>query len=246
MVRWLGGWVVGMNDLRVAFGLLTILPVRYGKDISARAFAYYPLVGLCIGIALAVASFLLRLALPNLVAAALVVGLWVVLTGALHLDGFSDACDGLFAATTRERRLEILKDVHLGAFGAVGLVLLLIAQVAAVASAPTLAPILLAPVLGRWAMVYAAAYPPARNEGMAVMFRAGLTRRVIFVATVVAALCCAVFGTLGFFAFVAAFAVATAIARLALNRLGGLTGDIYGMICESVEVSVLILGTVVI
>ncbi|MBI4787767.1 MAG: adenosylcobinamide-GDP ribazoletransferase [Chloroflexi bacterium] len=235
-----------MNDLRVAFGLLTILPVRYGESISARAFAYYPLVGLAIGLALTAASLLLRIALPGLVAAALVVVLWVMLTGALHLDGFSDACDGLFAATTRERRLEILRDVHLGAFGATGLALLLITKVAAVASASTLAPVLLAPVLGRWALVYAAAYPPARNEGMAVVFRAGLTRRIVFVATVTAAVICVVLGAYGVVAFVAALAMTTLIARIALNRLGGLTGDIYGMICESVEVAVLVLGTAVV
>ncbi len=232
-----------MNDLRVAFGLLTVLPVRYGEEISARAFAYYPLVGLFMGIALVIASFLLKLVFPNLVAAALVVVVWGMITGALHLDGFSDACDGLFAATTRERRLEILKDVHVGAFGAAGLALLLIAKVTAVASTQTLMPILLAPVLGRWALVYAAAYPPARSEGMAVMFRTGLSRRIILVATVFASLCCALFGGLGVISFVAAFVVGTGIARLALSRLGGLTGDVYGMICETVELAVLVIGT---
>ncbi len=232
-----------MNDLRTALGLLTIFPVRYG-EISARAFAYYPFVGLIIGVLLSMVYFLSRCALPDLVAAALIVGLWVVLTGALHLDGFADACDGLFAAAPRERRLEILRDVHLGAFGAVGLILLLITKVASLASVPTCAPIFLAPILGRWALVYAATFPPARNEGMAVLFRAGLTRRVIFAATVLAALISAFFGGFGFVAFVAAFAIATLVARLAMNRLGGLTGDVYGMICESVEVGVLLVGTI--
>lgn len=231
-----------MNDFRAALALLTVFPVRYGEEVSARAFAYYPLVGALIGVLLVAASFLLRLVMPNLVAAALVVTVWVALTGALHLDGFSDACDSLFASTTRERRLEILRDVHLGAFGAVGLILLLIVQVAAVASMPTLAPIFLAPVLGRWSLVYAATYPPARDEGMAVLFRAGLTRREILVATVLAALSVVAFGAFGLVALVAAVATATLVARFALNRLGGLTGDIYGMICESVEVVVLIVG----
>lgn len=235
-----------MNDLRVAFGLLTVLPVRYGENISARSLAFYPLVGLFIGIALVIARLMLRLVLPDLVTAALVVAVWAMLTGALHLDGFSDACDGLFAATTRERRLEILKDVHVGAFGVVGLTLLLISKVAAAASTQTVAPILLAPVLGRWALVYAAAYPPARDEGMAVMFRAGLSRPVILVATVFAALCSAPFGGLGLVSFAAAIIVATGIARFALSRLGGLTGDVYGMICETVELTVLVIGTVAI
>jgi adenosylcobinamide-GDP ribazoletransferase len=228
-----------------ALGLLTIFPVQPGAKVSARAFAFYPVVGAIIGGVLVLASYGLRLALSNLVAAALLVVLWVALTGALHLDGFADGCDALFAATTPERRLEILHDVHLGAFGAVGLMLVLMTKVAAVASLPSPAPVFLAPILGRWAMGYAAAYPLARNEGMAVMFRAGWTRGVLLAATFLTALFAAIFGGLGLAAFIAAFAIATFVARLALDRLGGLTGDIYGLICECVEVVVLIVGTLV-
>ncbi len=232
-----------MNDFLAALTLLTVLPLRLpGSHVSARALAYYPLVGLVIGGLLAVANSILRLILPDLVAASLVVALWAVLTGALHLDGFSDACDGLFATAPCERRLEILRDVHLGAFGVVGLVLLLMTKVAAAGSIQTSAPLLLAPVLGRWAMVYAAAYPPARQEGMAVMFRAGLSRREILMATVLAALGAAVLSWFGAASFVGAFLAATVIARLALARLGGLTGDIYGMICESVEATTILIG----
>lgn len=231
-----------MNDFFTALGLLTIAPVRYREPISAHAYAWFPFVGLLIGAILVAAQFLLRAILPNLVATALLLALWVVLSGALHLDGFADACDGLFAATTRERRLEILRDVHLGTFGAVGLILLLIVKFAAIASATSFAPILLAPILGRWGMVFAATFPLARSSGMAALFRAGLTRRIVFVATIFAALGCAFFGAFGFAAFIIALIVALFIARLALNRLGGLTGDIYGMVCESVEAGVLLIG----
>ena len=232
-----------MNDFRTALALLTVLPFApRAANVSARALAYYPLVGLIIGLVLVAANFLLHLFFPALVAAALLIALWAALTGALHLDGFTDACDGLFAATTRERRLEILRDVHLGAFGAVGLILLLLTQVAAVSSLQSFAPIVLAPVLGRWAMVHAAAYPLARREGMAVVFSAGLTRRELLIATCFAALVAAIFGAFGLAALVAAFVVATVIARFAVARLGGLTGDIYGMVCESVEVAVLLVG----
>jgi adenosylcobinamide-GDP ribazoletransferase len=235
-----------MNDFLTALGLLTIIPVRYREPISAGAYAYFPFVGLLVGLFLTGANFLLRAVFPNYVAAALLLALWVIVSGALHLDGFADACDGLFAATTREHRLEILRDVHLGAFGAVGLMLLLIAKFAAIASAIAFAPLLLAPILGRWAMVFAATFPLARSEGMAALFRAGLTRRIVFVATVFAVLGCAFFGAFGLAAFVVTFVVALLVVRLALNRLGGLTGDIYGMICESVEVGVLVLGTVMV
>ena len=231
-----------MNDFFTALTLLTIVPVRYREPISARAYAYFPLVGLLIGLFLMGVNYLLRVVFANLVAAVLLLALWVILSGGLHLDGFADACDGLFAATTRERRLEILRDVHLGTFGAVSLVVLLLVKFAAIASATSFAPILLAPILGRWVMVFAATFPLARSSGMAALFRAGLTRRIIFAATIFAVLGCAFFGAFGLAAFVVAFVIALFIARLALNRLSGLTGDIYGMVCESVEVGVLVLG----
>lgn len=234
-----------MNDFLVALNLLTILPIPSREtNISARALAFYPLVGLILGAILALFDWLLRLLLPSFVTAALVVGLWAALTGALHLDGFADACDGLFASTTRERRLEILRDVHMGAFGAAGLILLLITKVAAVASAPAIAAILIAPILGRWASVYAAAYPLARREGMAVRFGGGVTRREISIATFFTALVALMLGVYGVIALMGSFVVATLIARFALARLGGLTGDIYGMICESVEVAALVIGCI--
>jgi adenosylcobinamide-GDP ribazoletransferase len=230
-----------MNDLRTALGLLTIFPVRYAK-ISAGALAWYPAIGLFIGATLVTVHFLLQLALPNLVVAVIDVAMWAMITGGLHLDGFADACDALFAATTRERRLEILRDVHLGTFGVVGLILLLTLKVATVANATTLTPIFLAPILGRWAIVFAATFPLARREGMAATFIAGLSRRQVLLATMIAVLCCAIFGWLGLAAFVGAAMIAGLVGRMALNRLGGLTGDIYGMICESVEVGVLLIG----
>lgn len=235
--------MIFMNDFLTALGLLTIVPAHYREPISARAYAYFPFIGLLVGIILTAAQFSLRLVLPDLVVAVLVVALWAVLTGGLHLDGFADACDALFAATTRERRLEILRDVHLGTFGAVGVMLLLVVKFAALASTLSFAPLLLAPMLGRWAMVFAATFPLARSSGMAALFRAGLTRHIVFVATIFAALGCAFFGATGIVVFIGAFIVALLLAQFAVNRLGGLTGDLYGMIGESVEVGVLIIGS---
>jgi adenosylcobinamide-GDP ribazoletransferase len=238
-----------MQDFLNAITLLTILPVRLaplpeGQAWNGgRALAYYPLVGLLIGGVLLGASFLLSRVFPPLVTAALTLVVWAVITGGLHLDGFTDACDALFVPVSRERRLQILRDVHLGAFGAAGLVLLLLCKAAALTSLTSLWPLLLAPVLGRWAIVYAATYPLARKEGMAALFHAGFTARQLVVATlitIVVALCA---GVLGVLAFALAWAAAAGIARLAVNRLGGLTGDIYGSICESVEVVILLAGT---
>lgn len=232
-----------MNDFLTALALLTILHVSpRGSKFSARAVSFYPVIGLLIGLLLIAAAFVLRYVFPVFLGAVLLVAVWAVVTGGLHLDGFADSCDGLFATAPPERRLEILRDVHLGAFGAAGLVLLLIAKVTAVASLSTFAPLFLAPIMGRWAMVYAMAYPPARREGMAMMFRQGLSRHELLMATLFAAVCAALFGWLGLALFTGSFIAASSIARLAASRLGGLTGDIYGMICESVELTALLIA----
>lgn len=233
-----------MNNLLAALALLSIVPVRRELSYSAGAFQYFPFVGALIGLFLVSVDLALRPFLPPLVVAALLVMLWAMLTGGLHLDGVSDACDALFAATSRERRLEILRDVHMGAFGATGLIFVLMLKFAALNEVNPIF-LFLAPVLARWAMVYAAAYPPARDTGMAALFRSGLTRRILAVTTLVTLALCVPFGHAAAAAWVAAVVVSTLVARLAMARLGGLTGDIYGLICESVEISVLIAGAVV-
>jgi len=233
-----------VNDLLAAVSLLTILPIRRELNYSARALAYFPLVGALLGAILVLAQYVLRLLFPPLMVAALLAVLWVLFTSALHLDGVSDSFDGLFAATTQERRLEILRDAHIGAFGASGLVLILILKFAALDDANSSA-LFLAPILARWAMVYAATFPLAREQGMAALFTNGLTRRELFFATFLTVLFALPFGWLAVSAWIGAVIVAMLLARFAMSRLGGLTGDIYGLICECVEVSVLLVGVAI-
>lgn len=202
------------------------------------------MVGALLGLILALALFVFRLSLPPLITASLLVALWALLTGGLHLDGMSDACDALFAAVAPERRLEILRDVHMGVFGATGLVVVLLLKFSSLNSTNIFA-LFLAPVLARWAMVYAAAFPLARETGMAVVFTRGLTRSDLTVATFIAFVCALPFGWLGAGAWIVTILVSTLIARFAMSRLGGLTGDIYGMICECVEVAVLLAAVVI-
>jgi cobalamin synthase len=165
-------------SLRLAIGFLTTLPLPQPSvdELTAhpaawgKSFAWYPLVGGIIGGLLIAAHWLLTFThFSPLVQAGLLLLLWVMLTGALHLDGLLDACDALFAPVSTARRLEILKDVHTGAFAvfgatlAVGLKWALLAQLLAQPGASSWLGLVLAPILGRWLMVYAATrYPYAR------------------------------------------------------------------------------------
>src|SRR5687767_4233985 len=176
-----------MRSLRIAFGLMTILPVRLPGDWSAgdsgRASVWYPLVGLVIGLLTWLTWKGAMLLFPSLVTGIIILIAWVALTGGLHLDGLADCCDGLLVSASVERRLEIMKDPHLGAFGVTGLILVLLLKGAALA---TLTPagslgILLAASLARWCILPAGLLPLARPSGMGADFSSGLQPSFIYV-----------------------------------------------------------------
>ncbi len=235
-----------MKYFIAALTLLTIVPVpaRWSAATSAlgKSLAWFPVVGIGLGLVLTGALYFFRALFSDLVAAALVVALWATLTGALHLEGVADAGDGLAAAVSREKRLEIMHDPRVGAFGVVAVVVLLLMKFAAVSGLRREFFLVLAPTLARWAMVFAAAFPLARVEGMAARFRDGLGRREILIATAATFVTAGAFGWRGAVAWVAATAVVLIFAGLAQNRLGGMTGDIYGAIGEVVEVVVLMIA----
>lgn len=236
--------------LSIALGFLTTLPVPARGAATcadlARSTALFPLVGLWLGLLLIGADALLARLFPQALQAALTLALWVALTGALHLDGLVDCCDALFAPLPPDRRLEILRDVHVGAFGVVGAVLLLLIKFAALVSLPAggrTGALLLAPTLARWALPYAMrAYPYARSgPGLGRSFRELLTWREVTVASAVAGLAAlAVAGLTGLLALVAAWLTVRGMAWWVRRRIPGLTGDVYGAIAEAVELVTLL------
>ncbi len=236
-------------DFGLAWRLLTILPwPGPPEDLSrpaGRAAGYYPLVGLLLGLLLAGVEIGLGRWLSINLTAALALALWVGLTGMLHLDGFMDSCDGLLPPREPARRLEIMKDSRVGAFGVVGVVLLLLLKFNGLAALlgqgqGALLPVIL--VLARWAITWVMVrYPLARREGLGVMFVAGLSWPQLLLASAVA-VGAAVFwlGLAGLALLAVAWLTATLIAQLAVARIGGLTGDVYGAICEVAETGLLI------
>lgn len=233
-----------LADIRAAFAFLTILPVGWPTDRAPGwSFAWYPLVGLVIGAVLAVIAWGASLAaLPVFhdgTAAFLVLLAWVVVTGGLHLDGFGDSCDGLLAAVEPARRLAIMKDPRTGSWAVVGLILLLLGKWTLI---PTIPPplLLLPPVAGRWVMVLAAArFRYARSNGIGGHFRQGLGRTQVISATVSAFVILSVVArTVAPVVIVMLGALLTLLVAggWAARRLGGgLTGDVYGALCELTE-----------
>lgn len=227
-----------------ALQFLTRLPVHSRRFGMPAALVWFPAVGLILGGLLAVADLGLRwLGVPQLLDSVVLVVLWLLLTGALHADGLADTCDAVLCHATPERRLEIMRDPHVGAFGVVGLVCVLLLKVAAIDGlppAPRTGSLLLAPILGRWAIVLlATVFPYGRPEGLGAPLKLAATPRALAVASVLPAVACGALwpsgAALGGLAAVAAWLFGWWLLRL----LPGLTGDSYGAACEIVEALVL-------
>ncbi|MDZ4158513.1 MAG: adenosylcobinamide-GDP ribazoletransferase [Anaerolineaceae bacterium] len=235
-----------MRSLRVAFGLLTTLTFRLPDELqpgeSGRAAPWYPVVGLVIGCLVWLAWRMAASFFAPLVAGALALGVWISLTGGLHLDGLTDCCDGMFVAADPARRLEIMKDPRLGTFGGVGLVLTLLLKASllsslTISSSPA---ILLAAVLARWCILPAGLLPLARPTGMGADFAAGLQRRALWLGAILPLGISLALGLQGVLALMSGLLAAAGALALAKSRLGGVTGDVFGCVVEVVEVVVLL------
>ena len=235
-----------MQDLRIAFGLMTTLPVRLPDDWSAgdsgRAAVWYPLVGLVIGALTWLSWKATMLLFPSFVAGIITLVVWVALTGGLHLDGLADCCDGLFVSAGPERRLEIMKDPHTGTFGVIGLILVLFLKAAALASLTSAASpgILLAASLARWCILPAALLPLARPSGMGADFAAGFRRSFIIWGALIPVAIATSLGVRGALSILAGTGAMALVLWLAKSRIGGVTGDVFGMLVETVETVVVL------
>ncbi len=233
-----------MVEFWLALSFLTTIPTPAFPFVEGglgRAGKWFPLVGAIVGLVLAGAHWALSFVLPEGVTAVFIITLWAWLTGGLHLDGLADCGDGLLIAASRERRLEIMKDSRVGAFGAISLVLYLMLKGTAVASLPNpTLPLILAPAAARWFLLLAARQPSARPGGMGDSFTASLTPSTLLLAVIVPALLLIAAGWRGLLAAALALAATWLLIRLARHRLGGVTGDVFGLVVEISELAVLL------
>ncbi len=243
----------GLTSLAAALQFLTVVPPLVRRTFTpeevGRSVGWFPLVGLLLGGLLAGLNWCLGLAFPPGMTAALLLVAWVLLTGALHIDGLLDSCDGLFGGHTPDARLRIMRDERAGAFAVIGGILTLLVKYAALSGNPDrLAALLVAPVVGRWAIALAlVVFPYGRAEGLgrAMKDHAGAAQLVLASAVTCAAAAAVALLVPG--AWRAALAIplggliAWAGGRFVLRRLPGLTGDVYGALCVLVEVAVLLL-----
>ncbi len=237
--------------LLVAWTFLTALPFPLRRmpqpAEQGAAVAWYPAVGYALGGILTFADWGLRhTALSAFAAAALLVAILALLTGFLHLDGVIDTCDAVFAHRSRVERLAIARDPRAGAFGVVGVVLLLLLKTSLLAGPlgnHRTAALVCFPALARCGMTAAIILlPSARGaEGLGGGVKVHARPWTLGVAVAIALIPTIILLQWQALALVGGAMIGGAcVASLALRRLGGTTGDVYGAICECAEVGALL------
>jgi adenosylcobinamide-GDP ribazoletransferase len=223
----------------LAFNMLTILPFfkvhTFFKGINGYSAMFYPLVGFIIGTILWGVHTLLQDFLPAVHAAVIIFALWVLFTGALHLDGFSDTIDGLFVP--KERALEVMKDAHVGGMGMIFTFVFLALKLSSLIyfDAFYLLPVLL--MTSRLNATLAIWFFPYASHGVGALLKEELSLKMVLFALFYTLLMSLLFSFT--FAFLLSLAVLFICALLFTKRLGGLSGDVYGFIIELTELVLL-------
>ena len=237
-----------IHDFLACLVFFTRLPLPR-SDNEERRFAVSlwaaPLAGLVIGgIGGLVYVVAARMGIPVLPAAAIALAGVLIVTGCLHEDGLSDTADGFGGGKTRERKLEIMHDSRIGAFGASALMISLIARWSAAASILGPWPVFLALVAAHAASraaipTFMHLVPPARSEGLSAtvggvsMETAGVAGAIGFAALLLLGMSTALAAAIALIAWVVFFR------WLALRQIGGQTGDVIGAMQQGAEIIVL-------
>jgi adenosylcobinamide-GDP ribazoletransferase len=244
-----------LAELAAAFALLTRLPVHRlalpRVTVPSKAVWAYPVVGAAVGaIGGAVYWITHSLSCPPALAAICALVAMILGTGALHEDGLADFADGL-AGDTKELSLAIMRDHEIGTYGVLALMLSLAMRATAITliaePRAVMAALIAADAASRLsAVLIMAALPPARRDGMSASVgspTAGLAAIALGVTFVIAWLLVP-FGV-ALLPILSAIVSAIVLGRVALNRLGGQTGDVLGassQICECLALIVLVVA----
>jgi adenosylcobinamide-GDP ribazoletransferase len=244
MKRWMQGFLV-------AFQFLTRLPipgVPYESDSLARSAKFFPVVGLVIGFSAAGLQHILTPHLNRALVALLVLTFFVLITGGLHEDALADTADAFGGGLNREQVLAIMRDSRIGSFGALALILSMLARVFLLSILPLnrfAAVVVSAQVLCRWTALPLSYFMPSARESEGQGAR--ITQKISLSSLLV--------GTLLSFAIVvysmrrdfwipmtAAIAITALSGLYFVRRISGITGDCFGTTNQLTEIAIYFCG----
>jgi len=237
-----------MTNFLIALRFLTRIPIgEFPKDEKrlGKSMAYFPIVGLILGGILVLVNWGFSIILAPLVADALTIIVLIILTGALHIDGFVDTIDGLAGGKTKEEILRIMKDSRVGAFGIIGVVSLIMLKLVLLHEIPLQikqAALLLYPVMGRWAMVAASSLSvyARKGRGTGKAFVGYCGRKELIIASLITLIITGGFlKLLGLELFFFILALTLLLIKFVSKRIEGMTGDTLGAVNEIIEVGTL-------
>ncbi|RLP24219.1 adenosylcobinamide-GDP ribazoletransferase [Mesorhizobium sp. YM1C-6-2] len=242
------------EDIAFCLVFFTRLPLPafdFGGRTLAQAMWAAPLVGVAVGVIAALAYVLaLSLGVPVQVAAALALAATMLTTGCLHEDGLSDVADGFGGGKTRERKLEIMRDSRIGAYGASALLtsaLIRWSAIAALANPLYACSALIAAHAASRALLPAFMHlaPPARQDGLGA--GAGTVQAdTAYVALAIGAVALLALGVSGLVAAAIVLAlVFYGFRALCLRQIGGQTGDTLGALQQAGEIAVLVVAAAI-
>src|SRR5215467_10255828 len=233
-----------IGSLRVALQFLTKVPLHSESPTAleiARSYYFYPIIGLLIGLVAILLRFVLAIFFPMPFCFVVVLAFLIWVTGGLHEDGLADVVDGIAGGWTTEDRLRIMKDSHIGAFGALALALMLLTKYSALTSMSPLHidnAIVSGQLLARWAFLPFGYFNSPAREGLGSQFMKGITKETVIITSVLAAAIVILLSPLrGAIAFCVSGVVVAASSAYFRARLGGVTGDCFGATFQFVEIA---------
>ena len=237
-----------LSSFVFALQMLTRIQIgnpAYEERRFGRGTIFFPLVGAILGAVLYLVYYLTAGRFPDLVRGAFIFAALVLLTGGMHADGLMDSMDALFSGRTREKKLEILKDVHAGAFGVVAITTVFILKFSLITgqiAAGKMAWLFIFPIMARWGQVYIIRFfPYLWKEGLGLAYAKYTGNLEFGLATLIMGLAVTFLWFWQGFIVIAVLTVLLHLwGRMVVRALGGVTGDIYGATTELMEVAVLI------
>lgn len=230
-----------MLELIEAIRFLTVIPINipFNESSLKKSPRIFPLVGLLIGAISSLSFFIISRISSREIASFITLFIWESISGGIHLDGFADTLDGLMSRKDREGILEIMRDSRIGVFGAVGIFFIIGLKYLALKNSnmPILS-LLISPIIGRFLLTVSIYFfPYARTTGKGGIFSGTVKPEDLFLSLVITILLSTIIGGLkGLLTLVVAVIICFIFGVYLTRRIGGLTGDNYGAICELGEV----------
>ena len=235
-----------LESMVVAFQFLTrlYLPINVEWDTGnlRRSLMWFGLVGAFIGVILAGALTLFnRFDLLPAVSAIIILLIWIFITGGMHIDGISDMADGFFSMSDKEKTLEIMKDSHVGAFGVITIVFLLLIKFEMLKEFIIIEKnvwlLILPPTIARIAAgLVLSFYETTKKSGLGYTFHSSDPRIFWAIGFIVTLIISSIINIKSLIFIGIAILASNLMALWAKKKIGGLNGDIYGAIVETVEV----------